>query len=126
MVGKGLAVAALLPVLCVAQRSDLTLWYTRPAPVWTEALPVGNGHIGAMVFGGANRGTNNGDQEAARAIRDIIDGKQTRPQDEHNTLKVIVNYSNGCEPRSICWNSHRVQLPRPPRPGKARGSTSST
>jgi len=29
-----------------------TLWYDRPAEAWTEALPIGNGRIGAMVFGG--------------------------------------------------------------------------
>jgi len=28
------------------------LWYRKPAVAWTEALPVGNGHLGAMVFGG--------------------------------------------------------------------------
>jgi alpha-L-fucosidase 2 len=28
------------------------LWYRPPATVWTEALPVGNGRLGAMVFGG--------------------------------------------------------------------------
>jgi alpha-L-fucosidase 2 len=28
------------------------LWYGRPASRWEEALPVGNGQIGAMVFGG--------------------------------------------------------------------------
>jgi alpha-L-fucosidase 2 len=28
------------------------LWYQRPAAAWTEALPVGNGRMGAMVFGG--------------------------------------------------------------------------
>src|SRR3954470_19673108 len=28
-----------------------TLWYRKPASRWTEALPVGNGHLGAMVFG---------------------------------------------------------------------------
>ncbi|HVS96263.1 MAG TPA: glycoside hydrolase family 95 protein [Puia sp.] len=28
------------------------LWYERPAAVWTEALPLGNGKMGAMVFGG--------------------------------------------------------------------------
>jgi alpha-L-fucosidase 2 len=28
------------------------LWYRQPAKVWTEALPVGNGRLGAMVFGG--------------------------------------------------------------------------
>jgi alpha-L-fucosidase 2 len=35
--------------------SDLKLWYTRPAEVWTEALPIGNGRLGAMVFGGTSR-----------------------------------------------------------------------
>ncbi|MDR2590087.1 MAG: glycoside hydrolase family 95 protein, partial [Oscillospiraceae bacterium] len=30
------------------------LWYKKPADtnVWTEALPIGNGRLGAMVFGG--------------------------------------------------------------------------
>jgi len=31
---------------------DLTLWYREPADRWTDALPVGNGRLGAMVFGG--------------------------------------------------------------------------
>ena len=30
----------------------LELWYEQPAQEWTEALPVGNGRLGAMVFGG--------------------------------------------------------------------------
>ncbi|SDM10422.1 alpha-L-fucosidase 2 [Catalinimonas alkaloidigena] len=34
-------------------QSDLTLWYDEPATEWTEALPIGNGRLGAMVFGGA-------------------------------------------------------------------------
>ena len=34
------------------RRSPLTLWFRQPAKVWTEALPVGDGRIGAMVFGG--------------------------------------------------------------------------
>ncbi len=38
----------------VAQQSTpLILWYNKPAVLWTDALPVGNGHMGAMVFGGA-------------------------------------------------------------------------
>lgn len=28
------------------------LWYTKPADNWNEALPLGNGSLGAMVFGG--------------------------------------------------------------------------
>jgi alpha-L-fucosidase 2 len=30
------------------------LWYAKPAEHWVEALPLGNGRIGAMVFGGVN------------------------------------------------------------------------
>lgn len=31
-----------------------TLWYQQPAKRWTEALPIGNGRLGAMVFGGTD------------------------------------------------------------------------
>ena len=30
----------------------LALWYRRPAERWLQALPLGNGALGAMVFGG--------------------------------------------------------------------------
>src|ERR1041385_8708061 len=30
----------------------LTLWYRRPATNWNEALPIGNGRLGGMIFGG--------------------------------------------------------------------------
>jgi alpha-L-fucosidase 2 len=32
--------------------SSLLLWYDQPAANWNAALPIGNGRIGAMVFGG--------------------------------------------------------------------------
>ena len=31
---------------------DLTLWYDQPASQWVDALPIGNGRLGAMVLGG--------------------------------------------------------------------------
>ena len=31
------------------------LWYRQPAENWEEALPLGNGRVGAMVFGKVNR-----------------------------------------------------------------------
>jgi alpha-L-fucosidase 2 len=44
-------------LLCVslsfAEGTGWRLWYQKPAEKWTEALPVGNGLMGAMVFGGA-------------------------------------------------------------------------
>ena len=36
-------------------QSDLRLWYRQPAASWNEALPIGNGRLGAMVFGGVQR-----------------------------------------------------------------------
>jgi alpha-L-fucosidase 2 len=36
----------------VQDAPDLRLWYRQPAANWNEALPIGNGRLGAMVFGG--------------------------------------------------------------------------
>ena len=35
---------------------DLTLRYEKPAAQWVDALPIGNGRLGAMVFGGGEDG----------------------------------------------------------------------
>ncbi|MBY0163994.1 glycoside hydrolase family 95 protein [Cytobacillus firmus] len=35
-----------------AEHKNTTLWYRKPAAKWEEALPLGNGRLGAMVFGG--------------------------------------------------------------------------
>lgn len=37
-----------------AQQSNQMLWYTRAAEKWTDALPIGNGRLGAMIFAGVN------------------------------------------------------------------------
>ena len=44
---------ALLSLACPAKTAthSNTLWYNQPAKVWEEALPIGNGRLGAMVFG---------------------------------------------------------------------------
>jgi alpha-L-fucosidase 2 len=40
--------------LAPAPVEPLSLWYRQPATEWVEALPIGNGRLGAMVFGGAD------------------------------------------------------------------------
>lgn len=52
--GTALILAALgLPVVAPAADVNL-LWYDRPATRWVEALPVGNGRVSAMIFGGVS------------------------------------------------------------------------
>ncbi len=48
---KALLCVALLVLTMAADAADLKLWYRQPASSWNEALPIGNGRIGAMVFG---------------------------------------------------------------------------
>ncbi|RYF12046.1 MAG: glycoside hydrolase family 95 protein, partial [Flavobacteriales bacterium] len=33
-------------------QNDHHLWYNKPAKIWTDALPIGNGRLGAMIYGG--------------------------------------------------------------------------
>lgn len=51
----------ILPLFCLLEAcllfggNNLSLWYRQPAANWNEALPLGNGYLGAMVFGDAGR-----------------------------------------------------------------------
>ena len=95
-----------------AQRSDLKLWYDEPAAKWVEALPLGNGRLGAMVFGNPaeeliqlnentiwagspNRNDNPDALEALPKVRQLIfEGKYIEAQDLANE-KIISKKSHG-------------------------------
>ena len=47
-----IALAVAASVHAATGGDDLRLWYAKPAAHWNEALAVGNGRMGAMVFGG--------------------------------------------------------------------------
>ncbi|MDE6764790.1 MAG: glycoside hydrolase family 95 protein, partial [Duncaniella sp.] len=90
-------VLALSSLVSMAQEHKL--WYDRPAQVWTEALPLGNGRLGAMVYGNpaseqiqlneetlwAGRPNNNANPEALEwipKIRQLVfEGKYREAQD---------------------------------------------
>ncbi len=92
--------------------SLLKLWYNQPAKQWVEALPVGNGRLGAMVFGDPsgetiqlnentvwagqpNRNDNPDAKEALSEVRKLIfDGKYKEAQDLVNQ-KFISKASHG-------------------------------
>ena len=46
-----ITLVTLVSLSCSSQNGDLKLWYDAPARQWTDALPLGNGRLGAMVFG---------------------------------------------------------------------------
>ena len=45
---------AVLTVVMTAMAQQHKLWYAQPATHWLEALPVGNSHLGAMIYGGTD------------------------------------------------------------------------
>ena len=62
------------PVIAIPP-SGLALWYDKPAREWLEALPVGNGRLGCMVFGGV---------EAERLQLNEVSVWSGSPQDSDN------------------------------------------
>jgi len=46
-----LLISVLISFVASSQTESLKLWYEKPAKKWTEALPIGNGRQGAMIFG---------------------------------------------------------------------------
>jgi alpha-L-fucosidase 2 len=48
----GLSCTAALCGAAETNQRDMVLWYRQPAQQWLQAMPLGNGMIGAMVFGG--------------------------------------------------------------------------
>ena len=95
---------ALLSCINLFARENLSLWYENPAKEWVEALPIGNSHIGAMIFGGPDKeiiqlneetfwagGPYNNINEESRQylekIRNLIfEGKNKEAQDLCNTV----------------------------------------
>jgi alpha-L-fucosidase 2 len=59
LVAKFAGILSFIVLLCMNAHADsgqsLVLWYQKPAEKWTNALPIGNGRLGAMVFGGIDR-----------------------------------------------------------------------
>jgi alpha-L-fucosidase 2 len=62
--------------------SDLKLWYRQPASIWTDALPVGNGRLGAMVFGGI-------ETERIALNEDTLWSGSPKPWNNHDAKKVL-------------------------------------
>jgi alpha-L-fucosidase 2 len=116
-----------MSILCYAQPqhdTQLKLWYNHPAKKWTDALPVGNGRLGAMVYGNPwneniqlneitvwggqpNRNDNPEAKQALPEVRKLIfEGKYDDAQDLVNK-KIISKISQGM-PYQTVGNLHLV------------------
>ena len=90
-----LLIYGLLIIGSTKAQNNLKLWYTKPAQVWEEALPLGNGHLGAMDYGNPKQeifqlnektlwsgipddGLNNKSKDAIPLIREKIDAGEPR------------------------------------------------
>jgi alpha-L-fucosidase 2 len=98
--------------LSAQDKSLLILWYNQPAKLWVEALPIGNGRLGAMVFGNPSkekiqlnentvwagqpyRNDNSNAKEALQKVRQLIfEGKYKEAQNLVNQ-KFISRNSQG-------------------------------
>src|SRR5271163_1120474 len=50
---RALIIILLFTTASMAKANEASvLWYAQPAQRWVEALPVGNGRLGAMIYGG--------------------------------------------------------------------------
>lgn len=109
---KKILTLAILMCAAVAGMAQHVLWYDAPASMWTEALPIGNARLGAMVFGGpaidrlqlneetlwAGRPNNNANPEALEylpQVRQLVwEGRYKEAQDLA-TAHVQANTNSG-------------------------------
>lgn len=106
--------------------TPLKLWYTKPAKQWVEALPIGNGRLGAMIYGDPcneviqlnentvwagqpNRNDNRDAREALPVVRQLIfEGKYKEAQELANQ-KIISKASHGMPYQTV--GNLKLQFP---------------
>lgn len=108
-----------------AESPELMLWYGEPAADWNEALPIGNGRLGAMVFGGIGlerlqlnedtlwsgfpRDTNN--YEALRYLkraRELLDEERYAEAEELIGSRMLGVNSQAYQPLGDLWIEQRA------------------
>ena len=71
-----------MPLAAQTEEGSMTLWYRQPAEKWLHALPLGNGRLGAMVFGGV-------DQERIQLNEDTLWAGGPRDCDNPGALEYL-------------------------------------
>ncbi|MGN0553669.1 MAG: glycosyl hydrolase family 95 catalytic domain-containing protein [Oscillospiraceae bacterium] len=85
-------------------RSSNVLWYKKPAANWDEALPVGNGRIGGMIFGGT-------DEELIQLNEDSIWSggfryrNNPKAKESLSTIRKLIADGRITEAQTLCENA---------------------
>lgn len=69
--------------------ADMTIWHRQPASQWNEATPIGNGRLGAMIFG-------NTDTERIQLNEDSLWSGAPQDADNPDALKALTEKSANC------------------------------
>ena len=78
---------SLLFIGYLSSAQDNSLWYKQPAQNWNEALPIGNGRLGAMVFGGTS-------EERIQLNEESVWTRGPRYEDKKGAYKSIAEIQN--------------------------------
>jgi alpha-L-fucosidase 2 len=101
MLRRLIPILALSVLLADAPAAETLLWYRHPAASWSAALPLGNGRLGAMVFGGVpeehlqlNESTvwsgRPGDFDRAGAFRHLPEIRRLLFEEKHAEAEALV------------------------------------
>ena len=104
--------------------SELSLWYDRPADSWeAHALPLGNGPMGCMVFGGIDKEQLQFNVDSLWTGDENMVGKEAgKSKDDSYLAKGMGFYQNfGSVHITVDGRGETTGLPPPTRPG-ARGA----
>ena len=77
--------------------SDLVLTYDAPAKVWTEALPIGNGRLGAMIYGNPLNEHIQLNENTLYSGEPTSTYKGTNIQPTYNPVTTLINEGNYVE-----------------------------
>jgi len=94
-----------------ASAQDLKLWYDKPARNWpAEALPLGNGRLGCMLFGGATR-------ERIQFNEDSLWTGDENPTGDYASMGAYQNFGDllieldAGETEIVCASAHQAYYP---------------
>ncbi len=102
---------AAMPAQGAANRDNL-LWYDRPASRWTEALPVGNGRLGAMVYGGIKSETIQLNEESlwgGMHVESNADAANALPEIQRLLLKGKIDEARTLSEKRLRSNPMRIR-----------------